>query len=316
MLKDRYEPSRSSMTTIAVVVTYEPDLTRLRDVIAALNGQVDETLIIENGSLSRGALRVFATSMGAVLIENPENIGLAAAQNQGISRARRLGAANVLLLDQDTVLGAGTVQALDDSLRKLHASGVAVAAVGPTYFDTNSRMLSCAWRARGLFLTRVDLTAGEEQLAQSDFIIASGSLIPVGVFDTVGGMDEELFIDLVDVEWGLRACASGYGSFQARHIVSEHVLGVGRVRLGGRTVPRHAPVRNYFWVRNALLLAWRSYVPLAWRLYFLRRVAAFLLVYPLFADRGLSRLALMARGVRDGLCGRGGPLLGQGRASG
>lgn len=88
----------------------------------------------------------------------------------------------------------------------------------------------------------------------------------------------------------------------------EHQLGAGWLKLGSRSIAIHAPVRNYFWVRNALVLARREYVKPAWRIHLAIRALLFLLVYPLVADQGWQRLQLIIRGLWDGIRDRGGPL--------
>ena len=60
----------------------------------------------------------------------------------------------------------------------------------------------------------------------------------------------------------------------------DHRLGTGTLQLGPRQIALHVPIRNYYWVRNALWLARQSYTPLAWRLYFISRTLAFLVHIP------------------------------------
>ncbi|MCV5831057.1 hypothetical protein OFN28_30780, partial [Escherichia coli] len=54
-----------------------------------------------------------------------------------------------------------------------------------------------------------NLEADSTGCVDVDHLIASGSLIPVDVFEKIGGMDDSLFIDYVDVEWSLRARYQG-----------------------------------------------------------------------------------------------------------
>ena len=64
-----------------------------------------------------------------------------------------------------------------------------------------------------------------DQAIECEFLIASGSLIPLAAWDAVGGMEEALFIDQVDIEWCQRAIARGYGIFGAEQAVLEHKIG-------------------------------------------------------------------------------------------
>ncbi len=298
-------------TTVAVLVTFEPDIARLEAVFVALSTQQIGLVLVENGSMEAAAVtalasRTFGGRDAALdIVPLADNVGLAAAQNIGVGAARGQRATAVLLLDQDTVLPPGAVTALCRARNAVEASGAKVGAVGPVYFDATSERYSGAWQARGWRIGRGAFTPlAEFEVAPADFVIASGALIALNAWDAVGGMEAPLFIDLVDVEWGLRAQALGYVSYQVADVVIDHRIGEGRVRIGPITAPKHGPVRNYYWVRNALVLARRSSLPKAWRLYFLTRSLAYTAFYPLFGDRRWVRTRHIARGVRDGLLGR------------
>jgi rhamnosyltransferase len=143
---------------------------------------------------------------------------------------------------------------------------------------------------------------------EADFLIASGSLIPVAALDRVGPMREDLFIDYVDVEWCLRARREGlrcYGVFEA---TMEHRLGESRVRVFGREATARSPLRHYYLMRNALLLYRESWVPLNWKLVDAGRLLLKFGFYSLAAPPRLQHVRMMARGLWHGLTGRAGPL--------
>lgn len=295
------------MRVLAVAVTYNPDTALLTEALRQVAPQVQGTLIVDNGSGNAQEVCELASAMGMQVIANGENIGIAAAQNQGVNWARKNDYSHVLLLDQDTVLSQGVVEKLLKSLETLERNSQKAAAIGPAYFERNSEQWTRAYRAAGLRLSRISLKAQTQPVA-SDFIIASGSLIPLDIFEKVGTFRESLFIDLVDVEWCFRARASGYAAFIAPTACVDHHLGSGTVKVGPRQIAVHVPIRNYYWVRNALWLARQPYTPIAWRLYFIVRSLAFLAAYPLLADKRALRLKLIGRGFRDSLMGRFGRL--------
>ncbi|WP_262029288.1 glycosyltransferase family 2 protein [Microvirga sp. Mcv34] len=297
------------MRILAVAVTYNPEIALLAQMLESVAPQVQGLVVIDNGSVNAGDIRRIATQSGTQVIGITSNIGIAAAQNQGVAHARASGFTHVLLLDQDTVLAPGMVKDLAESLNALSEGQGRIAAIGPAYFELNSRRQTRAYRADGVRVSRISLAAETRPVA-SDFIIASGSLVPLSVLDAVGGFKEDLFIDLVDVEWCFRARAAGYRSYLSPTAAVEHRLGNGTVQVGPREVAVHVPVRNYYWVRNALWLARQSYTPLAWRLYFVSRSLAFLATYPVLADKRALRLQLILRGIRDSLASRLGPLNG------
>ena len=294
----------------AVVVTFDPDMQRLAAALDALAPQVAGMFVVDNASqdtetLERHLARLDVPSW---FVAGDTNVGLAAAQNVGVQGALAQGARKVLLLDQDTILVPGCVRALDEALDGLLRSGTRVAVVGPAYVDASDGRIADVWKSRGLRLERsVPPEGGNDggigDVVACDFVIASGSLIPAEALAAIGPMDADLFIDLVDVEWCLRARARGYASYQARRVVVNHRIGDGRLRVGWFSVMSHGPIRNYYWVRNAIGLLRRDYVPAAWRIYFLSRIVSFAVVYPLFGDQRMLRLRMIGRGIRDGLAG-------------
>lgn len=295
------------MRVLAVAVTYNPDPALLSKALQAVSPQVQGVAIVDNGSTNSAEVRRIASDLGAQLIANGQNAGIAAAQNQGTSLAQAEGFSHVLLLDQDTVLGPNVVEDLKRSLAALEGKHGPVAAVGPAYYEVNSQQPTRAYRASGPTLSRIPIEVGAGPI-ESDFIIASGSLIPLPILDAVGGFREDLFIDLVDVEWCFRARAAGYRSFLAPSTGVDHHLGSGTVRLGARQIALHTPIRNYYWVRNAIWMARQPYTPFAWRCYFLSRSLAFLVTYTTLADRRGLRFRLISRAIWHSLNGRFGRL--------
>jgi rhamnosyltransferase len=295
------------MRILAVAVTYNPDLELLAQVLTSVAPQVQGIAVVDNGSANAGEIRGVASGFQCQVIGNQHNLGIASAQNQGLALAQACSFTHILLLDQDTVLAPGMVEDLAENLRILETGPAEVAAIGPAYYELNSQQQTKAYQANGLRLSRISLKSEKRPVA-SDSIIASGSLIPLAVLEKVGGFRDDLFIDLVDVEWCFRARAAGYRSYLSPTARVEHRLGSGAVKLGSRQIAVHIPVRNYYWVRNALWLARQSYTPLAWRVYFISRCLAFLGTYTTLADKKAQRLRLMTRGIRDGLAGHLGPL--------
>lgn len=291
------------MRVLAVAVTYNPNARLLAAVLGSVAPQVGGIVVVDNGSTNVAEISQIVTGVGAHLLANPQNLGIAAAQNQGIALAGEEGFSHVLLLDQDTILSPGVVADLSQQLVDLEKEHGGVSAIGPAYFERHSQQQTRAYRANGLRLSRISLKSETRPVA-SDSIIASGSLIPLTVLEKVGGFKEELFIDLVDVEWCFRARAAGYTAFISPTAVVDHHLGSGTIRIGRRQIAVHVPVRNYYWVRNALWLARQAYTPPAWRLYFISRSMAFFAAYTTLVDKRALRLQLISRGIWDSFSGR------------
>ena len=141
------------------------------------------------------------------------------------------------------------------------------------------------------------------------FLVASGCLLSLDALDLVGPMNESLFIDHVDLEWGLRARRAGLGLFVVTRARMSHSLGDRMVTIPGRRQPVHvhSATRNYYLVRNTTWLLRSALLPMRWRLgyvwWMLKYVGFNVLVNPPRAQR----LNAALQGVRDGALGRMGP---------
>jgi rhamnosyltransferase len=299
-------PGRRPEHVGAVIVTYfaqEDALARLLDVVRP---QVEHAVVVDN---TPGG-QVHATA-GVDHIANGANLGLAAAQNQGIEHLRQRGITHVLLLDQDSLPAGDMVRELLRVLRALQRAGTPVAAVGPRWRDRLSgRDVPFVRLALGRMVPAGAAGSTDDAVVECDTLVSSGCLIPLAVVDRIGPMDAALFIDQVDTEWGLRAQAAGLGLYGAPRAVLAHGIGESFVRpwfARGRAVPVHSPVRDYYWVRNTIAVIFRRAAPWRWRLLYLVRLPGVILVMATQMPERGRRLSAILRGLRDGLLLRLGP---------
>lgn len=291
----------ASRNIVAVVVTYHPKLDMLAHLLAVLEGQVDSIVIVDNGS--GVALSSWFQARGKRnehLIPLTTNLGIAAAQNIGMSRARERSPDYLLLLDQDSCPAPDMVERLSAAAAKLQNDGRHLAAVGPRYLDERQNNPPPFIRIQGLRVRRQACTHDEDVVAV-DYLVASGCLIPMATLDAVGGMVEGLFIDYVDIEWGLRAQYLGYQSYGVCAAMMSHSLGEQPINFFGRQIPLHSPLRHYYHFRNAVWLYRQSWLPLNWKLVDAWRLLLKYGFYSLFARPRLAHIKMMSLGLWQGL---------------
>ncbi|UNX55758.1 glycosyltransferase family 2 protein [Georgenia sp. TF02-10] len=293
---------------VAVVVTYHPAVEATAALLRALAPQVRATVVVDNGSAAeqvRG-LAAACAEVGAELVRLSANTGIAHAQNQGIARARQLGADAVLLSDQDSLPAPDMVDRLVAGLRAAAAGG-RVGAVGPVTLDERQPSATLLFADRRWGPRRAPRPADGE-LVEVTFLLASGCLIPLDVLEEVGGMNEAWFIDHIDLEWGLRARRAGYRLYGVGGAVLGHHLGDRTMRIPGRErdVHLHSPVRNYYMARNTLLLVRSGLLSPAWRAGYLFWITKYAVFYALVVPPRRRRLREVLRGAVDGVRGRTG----------
>jgi rhamnosyltransferase len=293
----------------AVVVTFNPEGAVFAEMMAALAATgVHLVVVVDNGSGNARQIGAFVGGFGpgGIYLPQPANLGIAAAQNLGLTRARSEGCSHVMLFDQDTVVPPHLVRALLADEARLLQTGVKVGVIGPCFSDSRSGSLYPQARIAGPFLRKIWLRQGTCDPVEVSFIIASGSLIQTAVLTAIGAMNEAFFIDKVDIEWCLRARAHGYSAFISPRAVMAHSIGDRRVRLLGREISIHSALRRYYMARNSFLLARQPWVPGGYRL---RELFCVLFRTPFFllAVRfNRNYLKHISMGILHGVLGRGG----------
>ena len=294
----RAEDEIAELNVISVVVCFNPDVKRVSELCKELLASGSDVVLVDNTESSDLGQ---VASPGCELIATGENNGIAYAQNIGIRRAAGSGADAIALFDQDSKIGPGFLQALIAPLRKGEPR-----VVSPVLLDEARGVELPATRLRRFGLPMDVYSMDKAERSAVDIVIASGSVATKEVFDLVGLMDEQLFIDHVDTEWCLRCRAKGIPIEVVPSAVMKHSIGSGALEIGATTVLLHDPTRCYYQVRNSLLLFRMAHIPF---LFALRETAAILWnrVLLLFhvEDRS-SYVAALGDGILDGVRGVGG----------
>ncbi len=290
----------------AVVVSYNPDPDILYRLVEELDRQVGTVVVVDNGSREADRLRGICSSR-AIFLELGDNRGIAAAHNAGIAHARQQNAGYVLLMDQDSIPAEDMVDQLVQAISRLNDEQRRVSAVGACYFgshiDNESFFVRFGWIK---FQRAYCSECPPGKPIPADFLISSGSLIPLSVLDDVGDMDEGLFIDHVDTDWFLRASAAGYNAFGVCEALMQHGLGERTLRiwLGRmRNVPQHQSFRYYYIFRNSILLYRRPHAQGKWIFNDLVRLLFMAILYTIFCPPRWLSGKMMWRGIVDGFRG-------------
>ena len=231
----------------AVVPSYRPDPDALLALVSGLQAMRLPVLVADDASpcTADPVLRAVETA-GASVVRHRQNAGIARSLNDGLRMAERVGAAWLLTVDQDSVLGN------DHVVRLLACAEQAALAL--------SAMQVGAVAAGG-----IDDASGEigypvtwcEGIATTEEVIQTGTLWSVDALSDLGGFDERLGIDAVDAAACLSLRQAGLAVALAPDVRLAHRIGSGRqVRVLGRDVlvSGHSPERRASILRNRLRL--------------------------------------------------------------
>jgi rhamnosyltransferase len=304
---------QSGAPVACVTVTFNPDPKILQRQLAQVSPQVDRVFVVDNGSSNTEEINDIAESIAhARVILCQTNLGLGRAQNLGIRACRDEGMTMVLLLDQDSIPRSSMVETLLTALNQLTHAGEKVAAVGACYTGSLTGHSSFFVRFKRFRFQKCFCNYAEtDQIIPADMLISAGSLIPITALDTIGEMDEELFIDHIDTEWSLRARSLGWGSYGVCSALMEHRLGEHTFRVWWgrwRYVSIHQPFRYYYIYRNSILLHRRSYADPLWKQADQLRLLLITMFVILFSSQRLSCIKMIVRGVTDAIRRKTGPI--------
>ena len=290
----------------AVVVTFNR-APLLRECLGALlrqSSKPDFILVVDNAS-SDGTpdmLQVMAAeNPGLILSERlPSNLGGAGGFSCGLARALELGASWVWMMDDDA-------EPEPDALQMLMRESPSPSNV---YASVPQRDGILAWpvtwelAGTGVFqvVHQVQQLPARCSVRTHPFL---GFLIHRDLVQRIGLPDAALFISADDIEYSLRARATGAKILLIRASRISHPVSTARLhKLLGLSIPliSLAPWRRYYDTRNRLLVARRHH---GWRFWTqaLPGTLARMLLIALYEPNKAKQLKAMAAGLWDGLRG-------------
>lgn len=272
----------------SILVAYNPQGDELSLAVDRLKTQTDIVIVCNNSDYD-----VEFDDEKVKVFNFRDNLGIAKAQSIGMQWAFENGADFILQMDQDSIPSEDLVQKLLLCYTELTNKGYKVGLVGSQDFDNDTKILS------------KPVIDKSENIKETNYyivpdILSSGSLIPKNIYELIGGMDDDLFIDIVDFEYCWRIRDSSYLVIKNREALLGHKLGVGNVKLFGIFVINiGAPFRHYYQYRNILMILKRKYVPVYWKISQLVKLVIKLFFYPLGLSDGNERRKYMLLGIKD-----------------
>ncbi|ENY9560524.1 glycosyltransferase family 2 protein [Escherichia coli] len=294
-----------------IIVLYNPDFFALKKLVDSINHQLDRVIFVDNSidenveDMVEEICSIY-NELNFIYEKMRHNIGIARAQNQGIKIALEKNSTHVLLLDQDSVLPTNMVEILINEESKLIAAGKKVAAIGPSFLDIKTNQVTGA-----VFITPFykKISKDKSEVEATDYLIASGTLIRSHVIDIVGGMDEDFYIDFVDIEWCERSRTYGYQCFVVPFLLMKHSIGNGNKHMFGKNVILHSDFRHYYVVRNMIHLILRKNIILRHKLYLLFRLPLFIFVHTIFSNDKYAKVKIFKNATIDAIKNRMGKRL-------
>jgi rhamnosyltransferase len=296
----------------ALVITYFPDA-GLPARLDSLLAQFDRVALVDNGSPDENLTAVAAqVDRSAVsLHRNSTNLGIATALNQGMRILADEGFRWVVTLDQDSEVQSGFLSSMLEMLNS-RPDQVKIALIGSNRIDPDSDVSHRWLRPSNSFpfFQRVNCERASKGVT---LVITSGTLTNVAAFVDLGGFRDELFIDLVDFEYCLRARQQGYKILVSCDADLKHMVGIQtHLQAAGITLSQthHSPLRRYYLFRNSIYLIKRyAFVHPHWVVYHLLAMGEVILGIVVSETDRRKKLHACLLGIFDGLARKTGPAL-------
>lgn len=216
----------------------------LESIVGGSGGIGDyEVIVVDNGS-SDGSVDYVKSVTGIKLTENKQNLGFAVGNNVGIKKAK---GNYIMLLNSDTIVQKNAIEILVDFLDR-HSD---IDIVGPKLLNIDRTPQSNCGSFPDLWVTFVMLFKehfGGSNLVRNspvksefvDWIAGTAFMARRKVFDCVGGLDEEIFMYMEEVEWFYRTKKAGLKTY---FVNDSEIIHLGR---GSSVSGKKDPILNIY----------------------------------------------------------------------
>lgn len=282
-----------------VVVTYNPNIDDLQSLINSLEPQVDEIIVVDNGS-SVDFHRLAQPEKVHFELLN-DNAGIGRAQNIGARLAIKNGCKFICFFDQDSRLEPKFISSLLDAYSHLSQQGIKVGALGPLIIDERSGKKFPFYRY-STFKRTVIYANESEKYIETQQLISSGTFFCADIWSSESENHEGFFLEYVDTDWCLRLSQNGYKLFGVTEAHLIHKLGDDRKKvMNVLEVPIHSTYRYFYVFRNGVYCSLYRKFPLSWSSYNLFRLLSFYFIMLMIKKDKLKLTKYVALGIFDGI---------------
>lgn len=274
--------------THALVTLYNPSEKEFNN-CRILSQQVDTVILCDNSQESHET--VFQNEKNIIYITKNENLGLGAAFNVALKNDTYGWKDDDLIIffDQDSQIGEGHIQALQDEYRKIETLIPNLGCLGPVFYNTSNGRTERPRQKKNI----------TDETYEVSNTITSSLMMRYGNLKRIDFWNEKVFLDLADWDLCWRMQKAGMVCCMTEKVVLHHSVGNGEKKVGPIKLRVGQPFREYYQTRDALYLLQENYVPLKMRLRLIANVTIRPVVHYLMLDDKKSRMKFIRRGIND-----------------
>lgn len=263
----------SETLVAACIVTYNPDINRLKMNIESIINQVSKIIIVWNSEI----IDIGLSDKKLIFLGAEINEGIAKAINYAIDYCIKNGYEWLLTLDQDSICPNNLIQMYTN------------------YLSNDTGLVTCGINYNNKLIKNTDKPILINECIQS------GALLNINAAKELGGMDESMFIDQVDFEYCYRLKNKNYKLIQINKVYIDHQLGELAIKKIGPLkfyVGNHSALRKYYIARNTIYChrkhpEWRS----NW--FCIKKICGLIFKTLLFEKEKHQKNKAILRGIND-----------------
>ena len=266
------------MKKAAVIVLFCPNIDRLILNADSIAGQVDKLIFVDNSD-SKAALEQLIREKNIEYINNHGNKGIAYALNRAVEYCSNHGFEWLLTLDQDSVCPPDMIKEYE------------------RYIDDDIAIITCA-----INYNDKELLKSDAEFEYIDECITSAAFTNVSICKSLGGFDEQMFIDKVDFEYCFRVKKAGYRIIRVNTVIMHHLLGDLKLKkIGNRTVHvwGHSSFRKFYIAQNTVYFQ-RKHPDIYPKSVCFKKLVKFSIKTLLYEQDRLDKMKSIIRGIKSG----------------
>jgi len=279
---------------LCVIINYQNWELTCDCIQSLLNANVpgSNILVIDNASPNGSLLKIQKMYPDLIYLQNSNNIGFAAANNQGIKIALERQAHYSILLNNDTEVKPDSIINLINEMNKqpdmaLGTGRVFIPSKEVRIWYDGGKLISWRGMAKHFnYNVKVSAISLETKNSEVNFISGCFMCIRMNCIPRLGLLDERFFMYLEDIEYSARAVNKKKKLLYVPDSIIYHKW-KGETKLKYRTL--------YYVVRNRCMLIDLAFPPIA-KIYF-KVVISLKMIYWFFTDKNLFKAA--NKGLND-----------------
>ena len=266
-----------------IIVTYNPSDNNIK----TINMNSNDFIIVDNSESIKLDLNKYIINPNLIyILKNNDNLGIAKALNIGCQFALDNGYKWLITMDQDSIITYDIIQQMIDFANKSSQINN-IAIISPRHIMQDD--------------IKVKVVNEEAEFSEGISTMTSGNLLNLEIWQKLGGFRDDLFIDMVDVDYYCKSILHGYRVITLNHLYMKHMLGNLRVKkiLGKQIkIYSHSYIRKYYQVRNGLII-YKRYRKLIPQIGIVGKFLINMLVTLPFEEDRLRKLKYMLKGFID-----------------